>query len=291
MRKIEHILFLALVVGALLLASSGCASLPLAKAEGLADVGNLQREVQLLNLLNGLELNADQIRFLLEKAQEAQETQEEFQDKANGNVEETVTVLTELRATLMRGETIADSSREQWYSTHGKNLELREEYEAEMTRIAREVQGILEGHQIYALEHFVPCVIPPQGGARIGQAEDTTAAEGLLARLRAIPAARFERNKEEIARRIVEQLKSHLPRGFGLVINEEAETARILSILEEARELSDVEFELQKTDLIQQVKSVYELPESPVDTCLKIERHLLDPSIIPLLEEKLALTE
>jgi len=160
-----------------------------------------------------------------------------------------------------------------------------------MTRIAREVQGILEGHQIYALEHFVPCVIPPQGGARIGQAEDTTAAEGLLARLRAIPAARFERNKEEIARRIVEQLKSHLPRGFGLVINEEEETTRILSILNEARELSDVEFELQKTDLIQQVKSVYELPESPVDTCLKIERHLLDPSIIPLLEEKLALME
>ena len=31
-----------------------------------------------------------------------------------------------------------------------------------MARITQEVQGILEGHQIYALEHFVPCVIPPQ---------------------------------------------------------------------------------------------------------------------------------
>jgi hypothetical protein len=291
MRKIEHILFLVLVVGALLLTNSRCTSLPVAEAEGLADAETLQREVQLLNLINGLELSADQMRFLLEKAQEAEKTREEFKVKAEKNVEETATVLTELRATLMRGESIADSLREQWFSARSKNLELREEYEEEMTRIAQEVQGILEGHQIYALEHFVPCVIPPQGGARIGQAEDTTAGEEILARIRAIPAARFERNKEEIARRIVERLKSHLPRGFVLPANEEEEIARILSILEEARGLSDMEFELQKADLVQQVKSAYELPETPVDTCLKIRRHLLDPRIIPLLEEKLGLAE
>lgn len=52
-----------------------------------------------------------------------------------------------------------------------------------------------------------------------------------------------------------------------------------------------MEFELQKTDLVQQVLFAYELHESPVDTCLRIERHLLDPRIIPLLEEKVALTE
>lgn len=52
-----------------------------------------------------------------------------------------------------------------------------------------------------------------------------------------------------------------------------------------------MEFELQKTDLVQQVLFAYELHESPVDTFLRIERHLLDPRIIPLLEEKLALTE
>lgn len=291
MRKIKCSLCLALLMGALLLASSGCEVVPLVKADGIADVGELQREVQLLNLLNGVELSADQMRFLLEKAQEAQEIREEFKDKADGNIEETIEVLSELKAILMRGENIPDPLRERWYSTHSKNLKLKGEYEEEMTRMAREVQGILEEHQIYALEQFVPCVIPPKGGARIGQAEDTTAAEGVLARIRAIPTAKFERKKEEIARRIMERLKIHLPRGFVLAISEETETARILSILEETKGLSDVEFELQKTDLVQQVKSAYELPEASTDTCLKIERHLLDPRIIPLLEEKLALTE
>jgi hypothetical protein len=289
MRKIEHILFLGLVVGVLLLANSRCTSLPIAKAEGVADVGTLQREVQLLNLLNGLELSVDQMRFILEKAQEAEKTREEFKSKADGNIEETVAVLSELRATLMRGKNIPDALREQWYSAHSKNLALREEYEGEMTRIAGEVQDILEGHQIYALEHFVPCTIPPQGEARIGQAEDTTAGEEVLARIRAIPAAKFERNKKEIARRIMEHLKSRLPRGSAPVISEEDETARILSILEEARGLSDVEFELQKANLVQQVTSAYELPQVSADISLKIQRHLLDPRIIPLLEEKLTL--
>lgn len=291
MRKIEHILFLALLMGTLLLASSGCASLPIAKAEGAANAGTLRREVQLLNLLNGLELSADQMRFLLEKAQEAEEIREELKSRADENVEETVAVLSELRATLMRGENIADSSTERWHSIRSKNLGVRKEYGHEMSRIAQEVQAILEGHQIYALEHFVPCVIPPPGEARIGQAEDTAAAERILARIRAISDARFERSKEEIARRIVERLKSHLPRGCVLVINEEEETVRILAILEEARGLSDVEFELQKTDLVQQAISAYELPQASADISLKIERHLLDPRIIPLLKEKLALTQ
>jgi len=245
MRKIEHILFLAIVMIALLLANSGCASLPIVKAEGLADVGELQREVQLLNLLNGLELRASQMRFILEKAQEAEEIRDELMD--------------------------------------------REEYQAEMTRVAREVKVILEQHQIYALVHFVPCVIPPQDEARIGQTGAAAAAEEVMARIRAIPDAKFERSKEEITRRITEHLKTHLPGGSILVINEEEEIARILSILDEARGLSDVEFELHKTDLAQQVLFAYELPEAAADTCLKIEKRLLDPRIIPLLEEKLTL--
>jgi len=251
MRKIEHILFLAFVIIALLLASSGCASPLIAKAEGLADGGDLQRERQLLNLLNDLELRASQMRFILEKAQEAEEIRDELMNGADENIEE---------------------------------------YQAEITRIAREVKVVLEQHQIYALLHFASCVIPPQDEARIGQTDGATATEEVLASIRTIPGARFERNKEKIALGLIEHLKSRLPGGSILVINEEEETARILSILDQARGLSDVEFELQKTELLQQLLFAYGLHESPVDICLKIEQHLFDPMIIPLLEEKLAPT-
>ena len=251
MKNVEHILFLAFVIIALLLASSGCASPLIAKAEGLADVGDLPREVQLLNLLNDLELRASQMRFILEEARKAEEIRDELMNGADENIEE---------------------------------------YQVEMTRIAREVKVTLEQHQIYALVHFASCGIPLQDEARIGQADGAIATEEVLARIRAMPNAEFERNKEEIARGIIEHLKSKLPGGSILVINEKEETARILSILDEARGLSDVEFKLQNTDLVEQVLFAYGLPESPVDTCLKIEQHLFDPRIIPLLEEKLAPT-
>jgi hypothetical protein len=104
-------------------------------------------------------------------------------------------------------------------------------------------------------------------------------------------ACKEKKDKEEIARKIIERLKSHLPRGSILVINENEKAARVVSILEEARGLSDVEFEVRKTDLVQQVKSAYELPKASTDISLKIQRHLLDPRIIPLLVEKLALME
>lgn len=50
-----------------------------------------------------------------------------------------------------------------------------------------------------------------------------------------------------------------------------------------------MEFELQKSNLVQQLKSRYTLPRLPVDVSVKIERFLLDPLIISLLEEMLAI--
>ena len=64
--------FLLLVVVLLPLAS-GCQSLQPVSAQAPPESGNLHREVQLLNLINGLELTPEQMRFILERAQQAQE--------------------------------------------------------------------------------------------------------------------------------------------------------------------------------------------------------------------------
>jgi len=289
MRRIGYVCCLTLLMAALLLGSAGCKANPLmaSPAQAETDVKKLHREVLLLNLINGLELSADQMRFILEKAKEAEGIREEFKDKAEGNVDETVEVLSELRATLMRGEDVSPSLRERVHRVQGANRGLREEYEEEMTRLALEVKEVLGEHQLYALEHYAPCLIPPEGEARIGQAEGTARAEGALKRIREMPSPMFERRKEQIAQRAIELAKMHLPKGF--IIDEEEEKDRLISIFEEARAMSDVEFELEKANLVQQMKSPYELPKLPLDVSVKIERFLLDPLIIPLLEEKLAI--
>lgn len=288
----KNVWCLAVLMAAFLLGGAGCRAAPLnwisspAQAT-IAEVGELRREIQLLNLINGLELSTDQMRVILEKAREAEEIREELRGEAEEEEDGLVEVLSELRATLMRGEEVSPSLREQVRGVESISRELKEEYENEMTRLALEIKDVLGEHQLYALEQFVPCLIPPEGEARIGQAEGTAQAERQLARIRAIPGLLFETRKEEIAQRVIERVREHLPKG--ILINEEEEKEEIIALLERARALSDVEFELQKSNLAQQLKSRYTLPRLPVDVSVKIERFLLDPLIISLLEEKLAI--
>jgi len=275
--------FLLLVVLLLPLVSS-CQSMQPASAQVPPETTSLRREIQLLNLINGLELTPDQMRFILEKAQEAQEIREEL--KGEADTEEMSAVLEEIRDTLMAGQNLSPELRERFFAAKADNERLMDEYQEEATHLAQEIEDILEEHQLYALEQYVPCVIPPEGELRIGQAQGAGGG-AVLERLRAIPDDRFERHKEEIARRALERIREHVH--GAVILDEEAELERIEGLMEEARALSDVEFELQKEALIEELLEPYEAARPPVEPTAVIARHLLDPAIIPLLEEKLAL--
>jgi len=255
-----------LLVVLLLLLASGCQSVQPASAEAPPEIASLHREVQLLNLINGLELMPDQMRFIIEKAQETQELREELQ--AGADTEEMAGVLEQFKATLMAGENIPADLAEQWHAVEGRLHAAKDDYEAELVRIAGEVEEVLGEHQLYALEQYVPCVVPPKGELRVGQAQDTGGGEAVLKRLWAIPDDQFKRHEEKIARRVLERIREHL-HGAALILDEEAELERIEGLMEEA----------------------YEAVRPAVEPTAVIARHLLDPAIIPLLEEKLALVE
>jgi hypothetical protein len=255
----------------------------------VSEIASLGREIQLLNLINGLELSSEQMRFIIEKAEEANQIRKEMKSKAEGKAGEIIEALEELKSALMKGDNISTQIRKRVHDAQGKERKLREEYNEKIERLAVEIEGILKGHQIYALEHFVPCIIPPLGGPFIGQAEGSTHAEECLARLREMPSWKFESEKEKIAQKAIEYLKRHLPKGSIVILDEEEEKRRIISLLEEARNMSDVEFELEKARLVEELESKYEIPRPPVNVRAKIARFLLDPKIIPLLEEKIAL--
>ena len=259
------------------------------EAEGLGEVANLRRDVQLLNLINGLDLSAEQMQFILDRARKAEAIRAEIKSQAQGNAAATSQVLSELRETLMRGEVVSSESRDEFFSVEGENHAFKEEWEQRMARLALEVEGNLEGHQLYALEHYVPCVIPPKGEARVGQAEDTHAGERLLQRIRGIPDDQFEARKEKIAQKVLERVLARLPKSQVPALDQEEETAWILCFLEKVRGLDEMTFAVEKEALVEEVKSRYAVPEVPVDVSAKIKRHLLDPRIIPLLEEKLAM--
>lgn len=278
--------FLLLVV-LLLPLVSGCQSVQPVSAQAVPEIADLRREVQLLNLINGLELTPEQMRFIVEKAREAQELRQELQ--AEADVEETTVVLEEFRATLMAGENVPPDLAQRFHAVEGRFRAAKDTYEAELTRIAGEVEEVLEEHQLYALEQYVPCIIPPEGELRVGQARGTGGGEAMLERLRALPAEQFERHGKGIARRILERIREHM-HGAVVILDEEAELERIEGLVEEARALSDVEFELQKASLVEELLASYEAARPQREPTAMIARYLLDPAIISLLEEKLVLS-
>lgn len=277
-------------IGFLLLLLTGCQPVLSASAQSppLTDSAevDLRRQVQLLNLINGLELTPEQMHVILERARQAQEKREALWDQAD--VEGMDAVLEEIRDALMAGQAISPELSERFFAIRADNERLVEAYQEEAIRLAQEIEGILEEHQLYALEHYVPCVIPPPGEVRIGQAQGAGGGVAALERLRAMPARRFERHKEEIARRVLERIREHM-RGAVVLLDEEAELERITGLIEEARALSDVDFELQKEALAEELLAPYRAAYPQADRTVVIARHLLDPAIIPLLEEKLAL--
>ncbi len=244
----------------------------------------LQREVQLLNLINALELDEKQTSFILEKAREAKKLRENMLNSSTENFEHTINILERLKSVLIAGGNIPPKLRKEWFLVHRSNDELRREYEERVTTIAKSVESILEEHQLYVLENYVPCVIPPRGELA-GQAQNPTHEEKLLARVRSLPDKKFEALKDRIAERTIEHLEKHLPRDL-TVSDVEKEKQRIISVFVEARNMSDVEFELGKDKLVEKLLPGDLSPYS-VDITTKIERFLLDPHIIPLLEEKL----
>lgn len=273
-----------LLVVLLLPLASGCQSVQPASAQAVPEMMGLRREVQLLNLINGLELTPDQMRFIIEKAQEVQEMREELQ--AEASVEEMAGVLEKFKTTLMAGENVPPDLIDRFHTLKIQLEAAEDNYKSEVMYIAGEVEEILEEYQLYALEQYIPCVIPPEGELRVGQARGT-GGEAVLERLRALPDEQFERHEEAIAHRVLGRIREHL-HGALLILDEEAELERIADLIEEARSLSDVEFELQKEDLVEELLAPYEAARPQRGTTATIARHLLDPAIIPLLEEKLA---
>ncbi len=273
-------------MGLLLLPLLGCQPVSVS-AQAPPERIDLHRQVQLLNLINGLELTPEQMRFILEKAQEAQVTRETL--KAEADVTEVETILEEIRDTLMAGENIPDELRETFFTAKAQNERLARAYKEEVANLAGEIEEMLESHQLYALEHYVPCVIPPEGEPRIGEARDGKGT-AVLERLRRVPADRFERHKKRVARWVLRELERRF-HGRILILDREKELHRILDLLKKTRSLSDAAFELEKEKLIQELLAPYEASRPWVDVTPVIARHLLDPTIIPLLEEKLALVE
>ena len=86
------------------------------------NITRTQREIQILNLINGLELSKSQMDFILEKAQEIEQIKNEL-SKEISNDKTTLQILDQLRENRMKNQELPDELTKMVHYAEEKNKE------------------------------------------------------------------------------------------------------------------------------------------------------------------------
>ena len=245
----------------------------------------LRREIQVLNLVNGLDLTQEQMEMIMKNAKECLKLREQFKSILLARNDEMGRMLAEIRGYLYQKKEIPPALAQNYRRLDGEIKRARLEMGEKINALAKNIEESLASHQLYQLQKFIPCIIPPKGEERIGQAADYKGLAQNLERIREIPDYLYQRKKEEIFARALENMKLHTPPGVKI---EEKEMKKLLeAVFDEVRSLEDVEFEIQKERLAERLASPLKPQALLDDPSRKIAAFLLSPEIIPVLEKRM----
>lgn len=246
----------------------------------------LRREIRLINLLNGLDLTPEQMAFIRDKAEESRRLRDEARARASAGQDELGSILAEIRRLRMENRDVPRDLAQRFHALDAEIRKERQRIEEARRGLAADIERSLDRHQTYALETFVPCVIPPPGAGRIGQAVDIKGFGGRLERLRAAPERLYARRRSEIIAKSVEEIKIKAgPMAFPSAESELA--GKLGDYFDRVRGFRQVDFEVQKEKLAEEFAALVKPTAPALDLAKKIEAFLLAPEVIPILNERL----
>ena len=298
MKKIRFVLaaFLgtSIILLPLFLTRKGHCAKDLEMRQVFAEVYDLRREINLLNLINGLYLSTEQITQMLEVLREVEGIRGEYRSKAVSQAHQMEEILNELREILGRNEEIDQGLIRKFRQAKKRGEDLKEEFHSALIPYQDEMKRVLNENQLALIDQFKPCIVPPhdtRNPVRIGQTSgDTRMGERLLTRVRQMDENVYQRRRPHLIQRYIERIE----RRVGLFSDEERaeEESRVADIFKRAREVSDVDFEARKGDLARELKEPHEKTlhsrhrkrRGDLD---KLGKFLLDPKLIPILEKRL----
>ncbi len=270
------------------------------------EVKELFREISMLNLVNALHLRQEQMRQLLPLAEQAKALREKY--KYGGRIDlalqEAKAAYTALRDEIRRtGHPAEGDVSERAVRIEHRLLDMVSEGNKRVMRelepLEAQVGEILTPEQLQIVETFKPCIVPPQdlgNPVRAGQASSNERFINHLRKVRAMPEDLYQIAKYDLIEHAIEKY-TH----FRCNLTEEekkAEAERILGVLDRARELSDVDFEMEKETLAPQVRiqdKIDELrdelerrsPRVMKEKSSRLARYFLAEELIPVLKERL----
>ncbi len=261
----------------------------------LERLSELRRDIALLNLLNGLHLTEKQESALLQDARNAQDITDSYKRQFAQLFPGAEKNLEELKSQILQGETAPGNPVDVRAARANDAIKrLHKSYIHDLALIEKQVSAMLTDGQKKIVADFKPCLIPPKdlrNPTRAGQASDPSNIERMLRKARAMSDEIYNRRFNIVFDR---QLARHEDE-FGPLTEEmrNEEKERIRSVFDEARAMSDLDFELNKQDLASRIDARVKQGRTDNTPLLsygerrgKISRFLLDERIIPLLEQR-----
>jgi hypothetical protein len=247
----------------------------------------VRHEIAILNLVNGLDLTADQRRALLGQAEKARELRGQCRNQEQALEAEAHSSFVALRAELLKGQP-ADPAVERRAQEANRSLDLaHEQCTLPMHALTEETRDLLTPGQLDIVEHYAPCLVPPKNlrdPSRVGQANDGSAIEQALERVRSMPPARRQVGEQVFVNRHLERYGRIKPMASPAELD--AEKARVDGVLVRAFAMSDADFALNRARLGDEIARPFapRQERTPLARVVSnIQRFLLDDATPDLL--------
>ena len=251
-------------------------------------VENYRQQISTLNLVNAMYLTPSQVQNFLKELRSLKEVQEEFQEKSDDLVPAMQEEYARLFQEIVDNKGISKPTEKTAGDVHKKELDLKEEYASKLIELESRLSKLLTENQLCVVDEFKACLIPPKNlrdPARVGQAKgDTYGAVSVLEQIRKAPPKRYEAAKG----RALEQYLDKYEKKIELLPPEkkDAEAMRVSRILDYARSLSSIDFEMKKESLAKEILIELEVKKRKNELG-KVGKLLLDVRLIPILEKRL----
>lgn len=215
----------------------------------------LRQEINCLNLINGLNLTRDQIEKILALADEQKETQLRYGKRAESEGRNMLRTFAELKSVLETGQPIPEEMARRIHTLDRRNLVARNRVAEDLSKTRKKLDGILTDAQFKVVEDFKPCIIPPQDlrdPVRAGQASESPRGEHMLRRVRDMPDHVYRRAREHMVDRHMRfPQEAH---GKYTKAEQAKEKKRIQKLMDQVRAMSEVDLEMKKAELSEQLR-------------------------------------
>ncbi len=256
-------------------------------AQGADKSEKVKNQIQVLNLLNGLELDNEQMQTVLGAACRAEDARIEAKERISRQEEQISLVYNEVLRLVKAGSQVMP--KDTALKVHKSNQAvdgIKQGLGKEISALAIKIKDTLEPHQLYVLDDYKPCIIPALKQGRIGQVDDPGGFTKALERVYSLPQDRYDFQKPRIAQRAIDGVKAKAPSGF--IIDEAELRQQLFQTMDDVRGMGSLDFAVKKEEIAGSIKAKLFPKKPPVNIGVKIEHFLLSSEIIPILEERLS---